>query len=489
MSHISIESLGRSRGLLVAALFCFVPAARSPADEPPPAADVARALSDAFRHAFAVIRPSVVTIRTVGKRDWADPADAAAGGGGPGDASGLVVEGSGGVLTSYHAVADADAIFVGLPDGREVPATEVRLDPRSDLALVRFRGGGDLPEARWADPGDVEVGDWVLAAGNAFGLGITANPGTLSDEGRAVAGSRVPLLQTNAPSNPGNSGGPVVNMKGQVVGVSEGAFSAEGGSAGIALAIPADTARFVAAELRDHGRVRWPYLGLGFETAKPDVLAALRQPAGLKGAMVTGVAAGAPAARAGLLVGDVVTRCGGRPVGDAPALLAAIQGAAVGEPLPVEAVRNGRAVRREVRPELLPNSETPTATTAPPPDSPDRAEAEGRFTDAELGVTVADLPDDPKDLTDGVSGVLVTAVTPGSPAQYLGVHPGGVVTHVGSDAVPDVESFKQRSLARPAGAGAVLLVRCPVCGDHFLALRPELARPLSRLGAGEGGAE
>lgn len=468
---------------------CLGAAGRCRAEEPQPGSDPARALSNSFRRAIGAARPSIVSIRTVGR--WRD-AEAAAEGFRSGYATGLVVERSGGVLTSYHAVADVDAVFVTLPDGRELPASEIRLDPWSDLALVRVRDAGELAEARWADSDAVEVGDWVIAAGNSFGLGFSANPGTVSGKNREMAEANLLLLQTNAPSNPGNSGGPLLNLRGEVVGISEGAYSVEGGFDGVAFAIPSAAARFVARELAENGQVRWPYLGVSFETLSPNVAAGLGLPAGLSGAIVSGVVADGPAAKAGLRVGDVITECGGREIRDAAGFIAAIQTAEIGRDFMLEAWREGSATERRVRPGVISRNERPRAATDPgeEPEQGGPVEPKGEvFVDSPLGIAVSDLPEDRDGVTRELSGVLVTDVKPNTPAHYLRVHPGTVVTHVGLDPVSNVADFRRRSLARPDGTGAVLLVSCADCGDHFFALRPESAIPPAKVPPEGGGGD
>ena len=454
----------------------YVPAG-PPDPEPPSDIRVAEALSAAFRHAVQVARPSIVTVRTVDRRPESDEAPEAYR---TGNATGVIVDGSGGVLTSHHAVADAEVAFVELADGREFPVTEIRSDARSDLALLRIRDAGELPEARLGESESVEVGDWVIAAGDSFGLGFSANPGTVSAKQRELAGEEVLLLQTNAPSNPGNSGGPLLNLRGEVVGICEGGYSVQGGFDGVSFAVPIDVAKFVARELAEHGVVRWPYLGVHFETLSPDVAQELGCPAEQTGAVVTRVVPGTPAAEAGFRVGDVITLFAGEEIRDAAELISAIERSPAGEPVDVAALRDGATAKRQVRLGVLPRSDE-TEQRQPAEAVDDPAES---YNDRKLGLSVTNLPaEEPaeRNFPPDLQGVLINRVESRSAARYLGVHPGTVITHVGSEPVRNLDGFKTIMDKRPEGEGAVVLIWCDDCGEHFFALRPAFARLPDRV--------
>ena len=476
----------RTRRLSLTLLVVIVTPVDVPAGPPDPEPSsergVAEALSESFRHAVEVARPSIVTVRTVDRRPESDEAPEAYR---TGNATGVIVDRSGSVLTSHHAVSDTEVAFVVLADGREFPVTEIRSDARSDLALLRIRDAGDLPEARLGESESVEVGDWVIAAGDSFGLGFSANPGTVSAKQRELDGEELLLLQTNAPSNPGNSGGPLLNLKGEVVGICEGGYSVQGGFDGVSFAVPVDAAKFVVRELTENGTVRWPYLGVHFETLSPDVAGELGCPAGQTGAVVTRVVPDTPAARADFRVGDVITLFAGEQVRDAAGLISALQRSAAGESVEVASLRNGSTSKRQVRLGVLPRSdEAEQRERDEVADDP--AES---YDEHDLGLSVTDLPgeDSPENkFPPDLRGVLINRVESRSAARYLGVHPGSVITHVGTEPVRDLAAFKTIMGKRPEGEGAVVLIWCDDCGEHFYAIRPSQARLPDRISPRDG---
>lgn len=444
-----------------------------PDPEPPSETQVAEALSSSFRRAVKIARPSIVTVRTVDRRPESEEAPEAYR---TGSATGIIVDASGSVLTSQHAVVDAEVVFIELADGRRFPVTEIRSDARSDLALLHIRDAGTLPEARLGESERVEVGDWVIAAGDSFGLGFSANPGTVSAKQRELAGEEVLLLQTNAPSNPGNSGGPLLNLRGEVVGICEGGYSVQGGFDGVSFAVPVDVAKFVLRELSENGVVRWPYLGVHFETLTPDVAQELECPAGQTGAIVTRVVPDTPAAEAGFRVGDVITVFDGEPILDATALISGIQQSRAGEQVEVVSLRGSMTAKHQVQLIILPLNDE-NEHREPAEATEDSVE---NYDARQLGLLVSDLPFDGS-FPPGLQGVLINHVESRSAARYLGVHPGSVITHVGSEPVRDLREFKAIMRERSEGEGAVVLIWCDDCGEHFFAIRPELARLPDRV--------
>ena len=228
--------------------------------------------------------------------------------------SGFVIDPAGLIVTNHHVVAGATSIKVMLQDGTVLAARVVGRDRTGDLALLRVAAGHPLPAVRWGDSADTRVGDWVIAIGNPFGLGGTVTAGIVSARGRDIHdGPYDDFIQTDAPINRGNSGGPLFDLAGRVIGVNTAIYSPSGGSIGIGFAIPSDLARTDIAQLRRYGHPRRGWLGLQAER----VTATMARSLGLPdpgGALVAWVAPGGPAATAGLRAGDVILRFAGVPL-------------------------------------------------------------------------------------------------------------------------------------------------------------------------------
>src|SRR4051812_33831702 len=291
----------------------------------------AESLSASFRKAAQRVLPAVVTVRAdgVGGRVEMEAVDPFAGPGrgrpfrgpfpipGPGpfvppgfapprepSGSGVVIDaGRGLVLTNDHVVRGASRVTVTLHDGRERVASQVRHDPKSDLALLVIDGKG-LTQAEWADSEALETGDWVLAVGQPFGLSGTVTAGIVSGKGRGIDELQyVDLIQTDAAINPGNSGGPLVNLKGEIVGINTAIRTSGGGNEGIGFAVPATRARRVASDLAELGRVRRAFLGISINGVDAATAERLEQPGAV---LITGVTQGSPASAGGLRPGDVI---------------------------------------------------------------------------------------------------------------------------------------------------------------------------------------
>lgn len=240
--------------------------------------------------------------------------------------SGFVIDSQGLIVTNFHVTRGVSAITVTFPDGRSFQGRVVGQDPGTDLALVKVDAKG-LPTLKFADPRSVRVGEWVVAIGSPLGLSTTVTAGIVSALKRSVAISeRVEFLQTDAPINPGNSGGPLLNLKGEVIGINT-AIAAR--AQGIGFAIPVETARFVVGELRTKGRVERPWLGLTLE-------------ADGTGLRVREVSAGSPAAKVGILPGDLILELEGKKVSDAEDLIRALGDRRVGDQVRVALSRQGR---------------------------------------------------------------------------------------------------------------------------------------------------
>jgi serine protease Do len=234
--------------------------------------------------------------------------------------TGFVVDGAGYIATNRHVIEGADEVFVTLESGERLPATVVGQDERTDLALIKVDAPDDLVALGFGDSDRARVGDWVLAIGNPFGLGGTATAGIISARGRDIdSGLYDDYIQIDAPINQGNSGGPVFNAAGEVIGINTSIISPNGGNVGIGLAIPSNQAKIIIAELKDTGSVSRGWLGVQIQSLDEELAASLDID-GTDGALIADIVAGGPAERAGLRVGDVVTEFAGKPV-DSPKTL------------------------------------------------------------------------------------------------------------------------------------------------------------------------
>jgi serine protease Do len=253
-----------------------------------------------------------------------------------GAGSGFIIDASGVIVTNNHVVGHADKIVVSLTDGTELPATVIGTDELTDIAVIKVKATGPLPFVAWGDSNKVEVGDWILAAGNPFGLGGSVTAGIVSARGRDIgAGPFDDFLQLDAPINPGNSGGPTFNMDGEVVGVNTAIVSPTGGSVGIGFAVPSAMVSHIVADLRDKGRIDRGWLGVSVE----ETAAASGRAAGVT---VSSVERGGPASHAGIRAGDALLAVNGDKVGTSRALIRAVAAQPPGSSIKVTVRRSGQ---------------------------------------------------------------------------------------------------------------------------------------------------
>jgi serine protease Do len=258
-----------------------------------------------------------------------------------GAGSGFIMDPAGLVVTAHHVVGNATRVVVSLQDGEEYVARVVGSDDLTDLALLRVEARAPLPSVPWGSSAALRVGQWLLAAGNPFGLGGTVTSGILSARGRDIgSGPYDDFLQTDAPINPGNSGGPLFNTAGEVVGINTAIFSPTGASAGIGFAVPSDLARPIIDQLRAGGRVERGWLGVAVQDIESDEPGRRRQPA--RGVLVTGVERGSPAARAGLRQGDQVVALDGQRIETSRALVRNVAALPPGQTVQISILRDGR---------------------------------------------------------------------------------------------------------------------------------------------------
>jgi serine protease Do len=392
--------------------------------------------------------------------------------------SGFIISADGYIVTNNHVVAPArdnavvEAITVTLVDGTEYEAEVVGRDAPSDLAVLRVRPRGALPFVRFGDSRQTRVGDWVIAIGNPFALGGTVTAGIVSALHRNIgAGQYDRYIQTDAPINSGNSGGPMFDLHGNVIGINTALISPTGGNVGIGFAIPAEQALPIVEALRRGERVRRGYMGVGLQSLQGGVAEALGIERN-RGELVNAVTPGGPAARAGIQQGDVIISVNNQPVTQEQSLSYLVSNQPVGARIPVEIIRGGQ--RRTVtvtlaeRPsdeELARINGDPEAEPATPgTGGKEEAQSSGqRATREGLGLTVQTLtPDLARQLRlsdASVRGVVVTAVDQNSDASVKNLQPGDIIVSIDNRPVrsPD-EAAAAVQAARAGGRGTVLLM-------------------------------
>jgi len=374
-----------------------------------------------------------------------------------GQGSGFFISSDGYAVTNNHVVQNAENVQVTTDDGKTYSAKVIGTDPRTDLALIKI-DGKDFPYVRLADSSP-RVGDWVLAVGNPFGLGGTVTAGIVSARGRDIgAGPYDDFIQIDAPVNKGNSGGPTFDVDGNVIGVNTAIFSPSGGSVGIAFAIPADTVKSVIAQLRDKGTVTRGWIGVQIQTVTADLADSM----GLKqaaGALVSEPQKDSPAAKAGIVSGDVITSVNDQPVKDARDLARKIGTMTPGTTVKLGLTHQGEQKTLTLTLGTLPNDKQ--ASNEP--------NDQGSESDVpKLGLTLA-----PGSQVSGSGGkgVVVTAVADGGVAADHGFQVGDVILDVGGSPVSTpADVRKSLADAKSAGKHTVLFRVKSSDGTKFVAL-------------------
>lgn len=367
--------------------------------------------------------------------------------------SGFIIDADGYIVTNHHVIEGADDIKVTLNDGRTLPAKLIGADTASDLALLKVAVDKPLPTLAFGDSDRARVGDWVVAIGNPFGLGGSVTAGIISARGRDIhSGPYDDFLQIDAPINSGNSGGPIIDASGRVVGVNTAIFSPNGGNIGIGFAIPARNAEQVVGELREHGAVTRGWLGVQIQPLTDDVAEALNVKPG-EGTLVADVVGDGPARRAGLQAGDIVTRFNGTLIKEPRDLSRAVASAAPGEKVTLDVIRNGKSMRLSTV--LDKNESAPLADNG--------AGDSGAHADDALGLALGPLSPDARasiGLDADVKGALVVGVKSGGPADTSGVQPGDIILRVNRKAIADVRSAQDAlASAREKDTPVVVLLR------------------------------
>jgi serine protease Do len=367
--------------------------------------------------------------------------------------SGFIISADGYVVTNNHVISGAEQIEVVLGDDREFDAELIGTDPATDIALLKVEAEEDLPTVEWGSSDDLKIGQWVVAIGNPFGLGGTVTAGIVSARSRDInSGPYDDFIQTDAAINSGNSGGPLFDAPGEVVGVNTAIFSPSGGNVGIGFAVPSAVAQRIVEDLREDGSVERGWLGVQIQPVD-DTLAEALGLGDATGVLVADVTAGGPAAEAGLAPGDVIVSVAGEEVDDPRGLTFAVADLPVGEPVTVTYLRDGARSETEVtlgeRPDMARNMGEPEPRAETPGDGPTIGVAVATVTPqlrSELG-----LPGD-------LEGLAITDVTPGSPAAEAGLRPGDVIVDADGEAITEVTALRGAA-AEAEEAGEPLLLR------------------------------
>jgi serine protease Do len=386
--------------------------------------------------------------------------------------SGFIVDARGLVVTNNHVIEEADEVEVVFTDGRTLPADIVGVDPATDLAVLRIRGGGgNFPFVRFGDSDAARVGDWVIAIGNPFGLGGSLTAGVISARGREIGGRYDDYLQTDVAINRGNSGGPLFNMDGQVVGVNTAIFSPTGASVGISFSIPSNIAAPIVRQLAEFGETRRGWLGVNVQAVTADTAEAL----GLnspRGAIVSRVDPDGPAYAAGMERGDLILAFNGELVPDDRRLPRMVADTAIGSRVSVDILRRGEPLTLEVEVQRL---DEPDA--APPRPVGSDTDTPGIMPSSRtvFGLTLAPVTDALRRthrLHPDARGLVVTAVEPGSDAAGK-VRVGDVVEEIAWTQVSTVDEARQIARAAAGETGRPVLFSLNRQGQFILqSLRP-----------------
>ena len=395
--------------------------------------------------------------------------------------SGFIIDPDGYVVTDDHVLENSDNVTVTFHDGTQHRARIVGRDSLTDLALLKVDAPRPLPYVRWGDSDAARVGDWVLAIGNPFGLDDTVSSGIISARGRDIhSGPYDDFLQIDASINRGNSGGPTFDLRGEVIGINSAIYSPNGGSVGIGFAIPANLAKPIVDQLRDHGRVQRGWLGVQIQEVTPEIARGfgLAKPAG---ALVAGLSANGPAARAGFAQGDVILAVNGHDVGrmrDLPLVVAEMP---VGRSADVSVWRHDREIT--LRPVIGQMPETP--------ETADNGQGENEAPqrspiDVTAGLKLAPLTAEQRRrqrIPSNINGVVVTAIGDGSPFAELDLVPGDVIQTIDQQPVASPRDALAKIEAAAASINKTVLMLINRHGtSRYLAL--SLANHLAGGGNG-----
>lgn len=364
-----------------------------------------------------------------------------------GNASGFIISADGYVLTNHHVVDGADEINLTMNDGRKYEkVTLVGSDAKADVALLKIENAKDLPFVELGDSDTLEIGEWVVAIGNPFGLTETLTVGVVSAMGRKLGGEDVyqDFIQTDAAINPGNSGGPLLNLDGQVVGINSAIITGTGGYMGIGLAVPINMAKAIEQQLAATGKVSRGYLGVSMQMITPEMSEFFKLD-NSRGALINDVSPDSPADKAGLKKDDVIVRINNKRIDDVQDVKNIVGFSAPGTKLEITVIRNGKEVKIEAEVGALEDSE----------------QADTSDIGQKLGLTVATIDEDiaSEYRAQEGQGVMVTEVEPGSKADSAGMRQGMVILEVNRQPVASVGDFNAALKDSEETKKALLLVK------------------------------
>jgi len=383
--------------------------------------------------------------------------------------SGFIVDSGGIVVTNNHVIGDANEITVILHDGTKLKAELVGKDSKVDVAVLRVKSDKPLKAVTFGDSDRMRPGDWVMAIGNPFGLGGSVTAGIVSARGRNIeSGPYDNYIQTDAAINKGNSGGPLFNMNGEVIGINTAILSPTGGSVGIGFAVPASTALPVIDQLRQFGETRRGWLGVRIQNVDDATAEALNL-GSARGALVAGVEEKGPAKSAGLEVGDVIVRFDGREVRESRDLPRLVAATPVGKAVEVVVVRKGKELPRTVTLGRLEDNDRQASVGQPQAEPPS---AVGRQA---LGLSLSGLSEEMRkryNIKDTVKGVLISRVDPNSAAADKRIQAGDVIVEVGQETVTTPQDVTRRieALKKDGRKSALLLIANAQGEVRFIAL-------------------
>lgn len=343
--------------------------------------------------------------------------------------SGFIIDSDGYVVTNHHVIRDADEIIVRLKDRRELKATVVGSDARSDIALLKVEAD-NLPVVKIGSSTDLKVGSWVMAIGSPFGFDHSVSVGVVSATGRTLPSeSYVPFIQTDVAINPGNSGGPLFNLDGEVIGINSQIYSRTGGFMGLSFAIPVDVAKDIVKQLKSSGHAKWGWLGVLIQ----DVNKELAESFGMKkpmGAVVLRVLDDTPAKKAGIEVGDVITHFDGKTINRSSDLPLAVGQASIGSRVKVRIIRDGKQKNLKVKIAELPAEEELAGRDS------EKQEAKSN----RLNIEVAALTKEQRKRAGVDNGVLVQDVEEG-PASKAGIRRGDILLKLNGQTIKSSKQF------------------------------------------------
>lgn len=381
--------------------------------------------------------------------------------------SGFVISEDGYVVTNNHVIEGADEILIEFFSGEELPAKVVGTDPNTDIALLKVETDQPLPFVPFGDSDGARVGDWVIAMGNPLGQGFSVSAGIVSARNRALSGSYDDYIQTDAAINRGNSGGPLFNMDGQVIGVNTAILSPNGGSIGIGFSMASNVVTRVVDQLREFGETRRGWLGVRIQDLTDD----LAEGFGLdstEGALVNSVQEG-PAKEGGMLDGDVIVSFAGKAVEDTRGLVRSVANSPVGESVRVIVLREGKSITLKVTLGRREDAEKAVQTAAPEPE-----EEVGPVTKSMLGLTLSVLTDELREelsLDAKQEGLVIIEVDDTTEAFDKGLRAGDVITEAGQEKIASIDDLDKRlAEVKDAGRKSLLLLVRRGGDPRFVAL-------------------